>query len=72
MENQTKTKKLHPEFKAEVVIEALSGQSSQAELCRSHNLSAEQLLKWKHQLLENAGALFASTDKQSSEAAERR
>ncbi len=25
-----------PEFKAEVVIEALCGQTSQAELCRKH------------------------------------
>ena len=26
------------QFKAEVVIEVLTGQSSQAELCRKHNL----------------------------------
>ena len=26
------------EFKAKVVIEALSGESSQAEVCRCHNL----------------------------------
>ena len=59
-----------PQFKAEVVIEALSGQSSyfslaQAELCRKHNLSADQLSKWKHQLVDNAASLFESTDKQS-------
>ncbi|MDE0010152.1 MAG: transposase [Candidatus Poribacteria bacterium] len=27
-------------FKAEVVLEALSGESSQAEVCRRHNLSS--------------------------------
>ena len=27
------------EFKAEVVLEALRGESSRAELCRRHNLS---------------------------------
>ncbi len=32
-----------PEFKAEVVIEALCGQTSQAELCRKHNISDVQL-----------------------------
>ena len=37
-----------PEFKAEVVLEALRGESSQAELCRRHNLSEDQLSKWKH------------------------
>ena len=40
-------------------------------LCRHHNLSEDQLSKWKQQFLENAASLFASTDKQSSEAAER-
>ena len=53
-----KRRRFTPEFKAEVVIEALSGQSSQAELCRRHNLSEEQLSKWKRQLLENAAVLF--------------
>ena len=66
-----KRKRFTPEFKAEVVIETLSGESSQAELCRRHNLSTDQLSKWKHQLLENAATFFASTDQQSSEAAER-
>ena len=37
-----------PEFKAEVVLEALRGESSAAELCRRHNLSEDQLSKWKH------------------------
>ena len=60
-----------PEFKAEVVLEALRGETSQAELCRRHNLSEQQLSKWKQQVIENAATLFASTDQQSSEAAER-
>ena len=59
------------EFKASVVLEALSGESSQAELCRRHNLSEDQVSKWKQQFLENADSVFAATDKQSSEAAER-
>ena len=61
-----------PEFKAEVVLEALRGESSQAELCRRHNLSEHQLSKWKQQVIENVATLFVSaTDQQSSEAAER-
>ena len=62
-----KRRRFTPQFKAEVVIEALSGQSSQAELCRRHNLSEERLSKWKHQLLENASTLFESTSKQSND-----
>ena len=34
-----KRRRFTPEFKAEVVLEALRGESSQAELCRRHNLS---------------------------------
>ena len=60
-----KRRNFTPEFKAEVVLEALRGESSQAELCRRHNLSDEQLSKWKRQLLENAVSLFESADKQS-------
>ena len=60
-----------PEFKAEVVLEALSGESSQAAVCRRHNLSEDQLSKWKQQSLENAASVLASTDKPSSEAADR-
>ena len=60
-----KRRRFTAEFKAEVVLEALRGESSQAELCRRHNLSDEQLSKWKRQLLENVVSLFESTDKQS-------
>ena len=66
-----KRRRFTPQFKAEVVIEALMGQSSQAELCRRYNLSDEQLSKWKHQLLDNAAILFESTDKQSTDSIER-
>ena len=41
-----------PEFKGRVVLEALSGETSQAELCRRHNLSEDQLSKWKQQVVE--------------------
>ena len=60
-----KRRRFTPEFKeTEVVIEALIGESLQAELCRKHNLSDEQLSKWKRQLLENAATLFEPADKQ--------
>ena len=51
-----KRRNFTPEFKAKVVLEALRGESSQAELCRKpHNLSDEQLSKWKqHSFVENA------------------
>ena len=65
-----KRRNFTPEFKTEVVLEALRGESSQAELCRRHNLSEDQLSKWKQQFLENAVSVF-TTDQQSSKDAER-
>ena len=59
-----------PEFKTEVVLEALRGETSQAEVCRRHKLSEDQLSKWKQQFLENASIVFATKDKHASEAAE--
>ena len=66
-----KRRKFTAKFKAEVVLEALCGESSQAELCRCHNLSENQVSTWKRQLLENVETFFESADKQSSESAER-
>ena len=66
-----KRRTFSPEFKAKVVLEALRGESSQAELCCRYNLSEDQLSKWKQQLLENAASLFESRDKSSKAATER-
>ena len=66
-----KRRNFTPEFKAKVVLEALRGESSEAELCRRHNLSEDQVSTWKQQLLENAASLFASRDKSSKETTER-
>ena len=61
-----KRRRFTAEFKAELVLEVLSGGSSQAEVCRRHNLNENQLSQWKRHLLENASALFETTDKRSS------
>ena len=60
-----------PEFKAEVVLEALRGETSQAELCRRHNLSENQVSKWKQEFVENAVSLFQSKDKPCKDETER-
>ena len=38
-----KRRRFTAEFKAEVVLEVLSGATSQAEVCRRHNLNENQL-----------------------------
>ena len=67
-----KRRKFTPKFKAEVVLEAPRGETSQAELCRRHNLSENQVSTWKRQLLENAETFFESTDKFPSNASAER
>ena len=67
----TEGKRFTPEFKAKIVIAALSGESSEAELCRRHNITEEQLSQWKRQLLENAASLFGSNRRQSDASTER-
>ena len=66
-----KSRRFTPEFKAEVVLEALNVETSQAELCRRHNITAKQLSQWKQQFLENAASLFESTEKPSDASAKR-
>jgi transposase-like protein len=46
------------EFKAKVVLEALSGAKSAAEICREHNLKPDLLSHWKDQFLANASKVF--------------
>jgi len=56
-------------FKAEVVLELLSGHKSAAELCREHELSTTLLQNWKDTFLQNAEKAFPSRKEQSPDAA---
>jgi transposase-like protein len=49
-----------PAFKAEVALQALRGEKSQAALCREHNLSPDLICRWKQTVEEAAPQLFAS------------
>ena len=71
MAAKRKRRRFTPEFKAEVVLEALNVKTSQVERCRRHNITAKQLSQWKRQFLENAATLFESSDKPSDAAAAR-
>ena len=63
--------KFTAKFRAEVVLEALSGESSQAELCRRHNLSENEVSTWKRHFLENAETFFESPEKHSDVSSDR-
>ena len=46
------------DFKAQVVLDLLTGAASQAELCRKHNLKPQLLGQWKAAVLERLHTLF--------------
>lgn len=47
-----------PEFKAQVVLELMTGQSSHAELCREHRLSSSLLSLWKDTAVQRLSLVF--------------
>ena len=46
------------EFKAQVVLQLLTGSTSQAELCRKHDLKPQLLGYWKTTVLHRVHTLF--------------
>ena len=55
---KTSRKKYVPEFKAQVAIEALKGQSTLAELAKKYEVSPTMISHWKADLVKNVGAAF--------------
>ena len=58
-----------PEFKAQVVLEILSGAKTTAEICHEHELSAQVVHRWKAEFIENAPQLFQVEGRTSPEPA---
>src|SRR6516164_5129203 len=46
------------EFKAQIVLQLLSGEVSQAELCRKHNIKPNLIANWKAAVLERLPTVF--------------
>ena len=58
------------EFKAEVVLDVLSGRQRAAELCREHQLKPDLVIRWKAEFVEHAASVFQGDERQQQ--AERR
>jgi len=58
-----------PEFKAQVVLELLSGAKSGAEACRERQINTALLSRWKTEFLQNAARAFKTEDQTSQEQA---
>jgi transposase-like protein len=53
-----KRRKFKPEFKAQVVLEVLTGAKTGAQVCREYGIGSQLLSKWKAQFLENVSLVF--------------
>ena len=58
-----------PEFKAERVLEVLSGAKTQAEVCREHQLQHHLFAHWKQTFLERAPTLFETDEHRTGDEA---
>jgi transposase len=56
-----------PQFKAEVVLELLTGRQSAAQLCREHQLSPNLLTVWKQTYLERLPVIFQAEEQRGRE-----
>jgi len=53
-----KRRKFTPEFKAQVVLEVLSGAKKPAQACREYQIRDSLLCRWKRDFLERAPQIF--------------
>lgn len=58
-----------PHFKAEVVLDLLTGRQSAAELCRTHQLSPNLLAYWKQAYLDRLPVIFQVDEQHTAELA---
>ena len=58
----TKHRSFTPEFKAQIVLEVLTGVRSASEACQHYQLKPEMLSRWKAQFLERAATVFERED----------
>jgi len=56
----SKRRTFAPEFKAQVVLEELSGIKDKAEICREYRLRPQVFLRWREEFVERAPEIFAT------------
>ena len=63
----SKRRKFTPEFKAQVVLEELSGIKDKAEICREYRLRPQVFARWRAEFVERAPEVFASERSRGNE-----
>ncbi len=63
----TRRRTFTAQFKAQVVLDILSGQKSAAEICRDHQLKPQVVSGWKTDFVTHAAQVFAQAETRSQE-----
>ena len=63
----SKRRAFTPEFKAQVVLEELTGVKDRAEICREYQLSQQVLRRWREEFVERAPEIFATEPSRGEE-----
>lgn len=62
-----KRRTFSPEFKAQIVLEVLTGAKSGAQICREHQIKDSVLSRWKQEFIERTPQLFERGERQNHE-----
>ena len=71
MRKKGKRTRYQPAFKAKVALAAVSEQETVSELARRFGVHANQVYKWKKDLLENAAGVFEPSNGPAERGSER-
>jgi transposase-like protein len=63
----SKRRTFTPEFKAQVVLEELTGVKDKAEICREYRLRPQVFSRWRKEFLERAPEIFATQPSRGDE-----
>ena len=63
----SKRRTFTPAFKAQVVLEELTGVKDQVEICREHRLRSQLFSRWRKEFLERAPEIFATEPSRGDE-----
>ncbi len=63
----SKRRTFTPEFKAQAVLEELTGVKDKAEICREYRLRTQVFSRWKAEFLKRAPEIFATEPSRGDE-----
>ena len=63
----TQKRQYSAEFKAQLVLQVLSGEKTASELCRTHKLNPNLLSRWRKEFLAGASSIFESQSRNTAE-----